>query len=146
MLGWVGSRLIGHCSFFHFSPVSYYCMNSNNRQSAHFKTSILIPITRTVLKQYRIPSEAEVKPQSPSADPFYDLLCRRVSKVLQENGIDPQKGRYASSGRIAYYVGVTVCLCMSMMAHIKVRTIHSSTRMQGPTRTAFGFQVVCFWI
>jgi fatty acid desaturase len=52
-------------------------------------------------------------------DKFYAVLKERVSKALQENGIDPNLGRAATKVRTFYYFFITGCLVLSGSYHLK---------------------------
>eukprot|EP00536_Pseudo-nitzschia_multiseries_P017560 jgi/Psemu1/264380/estExt_Genewise1Plus.C_16250008 len=61
-----------------------------------------------ILEKHRCVQEGKDTEERPARAPdfFYELLKKRVAKVLRSKGIDPVKDRGASRVRIAYYLAV----------------------------------------
>lgn len=76
---------------------------------------------RLTLQKYR----CDVKPgpvtKDDSPDDFYNELCVRVAKTLNEKGIHPIRDRSATWQRTAYYVVIGSAAVASGVAHCRVR-------------------------
>jgi len=80
---------------------------------------------RQVLEKFRVSNGAvsqstETKEAASGKDYFYELLCQRVAKVLQENGVDPIRDRGATYTRSTYYLIIASALLLSGYYHAKV--------------------------
>lgn len=73
-----------------------------------------------VLQKYKVGTQPTY-----TRDVFYDVLRERVRQTLQEHGLDPDRDRTAPPARVAYYMGVTVCLGIAATAHVKGSMIGS---------------------
>ncbi len=78
---------------------------------------------RQVMEKYRLPSLQPKKKKNLEQDFFYDVLCERVAKTLEENGIDPVSDRGATTARWAYYILIATAVFASAYLHAKVRDV-----------------------
>jgi cytochrome b involved in lipid metabolism len=86
-----------------------------------------------ILQKYRVQDAPKNKTIDLQKDPFYEILCNRVSQTLQEQQFSPIHDRAATWQRTMYYMIIVCAVVSSGIYHCRVsvdqkRICHSGSK------------------
>jgi hypothetical protein len=135
---------------------NYY--NNNNKKKDDEKSAAAIKrttiTTTTTTTNTEFESMTEIRQQEEQQqhqqpgggrvpDFFYEILKKRVAKVLRSNGIDPLKDRGASTIRIVYYLMIFILWSYAGYLHCNVRFFHFLNLLFFVLISILNFNTIC---